>query len=330
MPEGDRKIMKKTLLIVLSLLLICSISLAEDAVSSATLSVDRLPAVESTGSSILVVYFSTDDTIRAAAYTIADALSADLFEIQPVEPYTADDVNYHNSKSRTSIEQNDPQARPAISVLPEDLGRYDTVILGYPIWWGQAPRILYTFTENADLSGKTIIPFCTSGSSGVGSSASNLQKLTGENTVWLEAKRISNGSRAEEIRAWAESLGLGKGETGMFYIHVNDTVLTVKAESNSSSEALLQLLEAGDITVSMHDYGSFEKVGPLGATIPRNDEDITTIPGDVILYQGNQVTVYYDENRWSFTKLGHIDIEQEELKAILGSGDVTVILSANP
>ena len=80
----------------------------------------------------------------------------------------------------------------------------------------------------------------------------------------------------------------------------------------------------------MHDYGSFEKVGPLGTTIPRNDEDITTTPGDVILYQGNQITIYYDENRWDFTKLGHIDIGQDELKAVLGSGDVTVILSVNP
>ena len=168
------------------------------------------------------------------------------------------------------------------------------------------------------------------GSSGAGSSASNLQKLTGGNSVWLEAKRISNGSSAEEIRAWAESLGLGREETGMFYIHVNGSVLAVKAESNSSSEALLQLLKTGDITIAMHDYGSFEKVDSLGADIPRNDEDITTVPGDVILYQGNQVTIYYDENRWNFTRLGHIDMDQDELKSILGSGDVTVILSVNP
>ena len=128
----------------------------------------------------------------------------------------------------------------------------------------------------------------------------------------------------------AETPETERKETVMFYIHVNDTVLVVKAENNSSSEALLQLLEAGDITIFMHDYGSFEKVGFLGTAIPRNDEDITTTPGDVILYQGNQITVYYDENRWNFTKLGHIDIGQDELKAILGSGDVTVVLSMNP
>ena len=103
--ESEDKVkMKKTMALLTALLLIFSVSLAEDAVSSATLSVDRLPAVESTGSSILVVYFSTNDTIRAAAYTVADALSADLFEIQPVDPYTADDVNYHNIGDKTMID----------------------------------------------------------------------------------------------------------------------------------------------------------------------------------------------------------------------------------
>ena len=128
--------MKKLLLMVLCLLLTCGAALAEDAVSSATLSVDTLPAIETTDSSFLVVYFSTDDTVRAAAYTIADALGADLFEIQPVEPYTEEDLNYHNNQSRTSIEQNDPDARPEIVAMPEDLSRYDTILLGYPIWWG--------------------------------------------------------------------------------------------------------------------------------------------------------------------------------------------------
>lgn len=322
--------MKRGLILLFCLLLTCGFSAAEDAVSSATLSVDRLPAVEPAGSGVLVVYFSTDDTVRAAACIIADTLGADLFEILPAEPYTAEDLNYRNRQSRTSIEQNDPGARPAVAALPEDLDRYDTILLGYPIWWGQAPKILYTFTEQADLSGKTVIPFCTSGSSGAGSSAANLQKLTGESTAWQEAQRIRKGSTAEEISAWAAGLGIGKEGTGLFYIHIRNAVLTVNAENNSSAETLLQLLEAGNITISMHDYGGFEKVGSLGTSIVRNDEEITTTPGDVILYQGNQVTIYYDENRWSFTKLGHIDLEQEELKEILGSGDVTAVLSLNP
>ena len=102
---------------------------------------------------------------------------------------------------------NDPASRPEIAELPV-LDRFDTILLGYPIWWGQAPRILCTFVESVDLSGKTVIPFCTSGSSGAGSSAVNLQKLGSDTSVWLEAKRFNNGSTKEDVYAWVESLNL--------------------------------------------------------------------------------------------------------------------------
>lgn len=92
-------------------------------------------------------------------------------------------------------------------------------------------------------------------------------------------------------------------------------------------DALLEKLKDGNVIVAMHDYGNFEKVGSLGFSLPRNDTNITTIPGDVILYQGNQITIYYDENTWNFTKLGHIDITQSGLKSILGHSDVEVVFS---
>jgi len=114
----------------------------------------------------------------------------------------------------------------------------------------------------------------------------------------------------------------------MFYAHVNEKVLKILAAENSSADAFLELLKTGDVTIEMHDYGSFEKVGPLGNTLPRNDEQITTEPGDVILYQGNQVTIYYDVNSWSFTRLGKIqELSQSDLKEILGEGDVFVTFS---
>lgn len=113
-----------------------------------------------------------------------------------------------------------------------------------------------------------------------------------------------------------------------FYIHVNGHALAVTPEDNGSAEALLALLEEGDITVSAHDYGNFEKVGELPTSLPTNDERITTSPGDVILYQGNQLTVYYDENTWSFTRLGRIEgVSAEELRAVLGDGSVELRLS---
>ena len=198
--------MKKVSAVFLSLLLICSISLAEDAVSSATLKTDRLPAVETQDNGILVVYFSPDDTVRAAAHIIACTLSAELFEIEPAVPYTADDLNYFNSKSRAMAEMRDPQARPEIITLPEDMTPYETIILCYPIWGGQAPRIISTFLEGADLTGKTVIPFATSNSSGIGNSDKALRSLTGKSVEWREGKGIKKGATEEDIRLWAESL----------------------------------------------------------------------------------------------------------------------------
>lgn len=117
-------------------------------------------------------------------------------------------------------------------------------------------------------------------------------------------------------------------EDRMIYAHVNGTVLKILAAENSSADAFLELLKAQDVTVEMHDYGSFEKVGPLGRSLPRNDEEITTAPGDVILYQGDTITIYYDVNSWNFTRLGKVqDLSQKELKEVLGSGNVAVTFS---
>ena len=114
----------------------------------------------------------------------------------------------------------------------------------------------------------------------------------------------------------------------MLNIQVGDTTLQAAWEDNSSAEALAALLEDGPITLSLHDYGNFEKVGPLPTSLPTNDTQITTEPGDVILYQSNQLTIYYDVNSWSFTRLAHIDgATTESLLEVLGDGDVEVTLS---
>ena len=122
--------------------------------------------------------------------------------------------------------------------------------------------------------------------------------------------------------------GAPEGDQPMIYAHVNGKVLKILAAENSSADAFLDLLKAGDVTVDMHDYGSFEKVGSLRTSLPRNDEQITTEPGDVILYQGDQITIYYDVNSWSFTRLGKVqDLSPAELKEILGDGNVTITFS---
>ena len=135
----------------------------------------------------------------------------------------------------------------------------------------------------------------------------------------------ATGSNASENTAG--SIPTGEMDR-VFYAHVNGSILPILAAENSSADALWELLKTGDVTIDMHDYGSFEKVGALGTTIPRNDTQITTEPGDVILYQGNQVTIYYDVNSWSFTRLGKVQgLSQAELKTVLGVGNVTVTFS---
>ena len=198
--------MKKFLMILVCLVLVCGYAAGEDAVTSATLKIEKLPEVETEENGILVVYFSPDDTTKAAAYAIAAELKAALFEIEAAEPYTADDLNYFNNKARSMTEMKDNAARPAIAGLPRDLDRYDTIWLGYPIWGGQAPKILYTFLESVDLSGKTVIPFCTSNSSGIGSSAVNLQKVTAESVKWEKGGRVRKGDTAEDIANWLHEM----------------------------------------------------------------------------------------------------------------------------
>lgn len=158
-------------------------------------------------SNILVVYFSATGTTKGIAEKFADGMGADIYEITPEVPYTDADLNYHDNNSRSTLEMNDAGSRPAISGSIENMEQYDVVFIGYPIWWGEAPRILCTFVESYDFSGKTIVPFCTSASSGVGSSATNLEKLT-SGADWLAGKRFSGGESAETIMDWVNGLNL--------------------------------------------------------------------------------------------------------------------------
>ncbi len=159
-----------------------------------------------TNKAVLVAYFScTGNTKPLAEYT-AEILNADLFEIIPETPYTAEDLNYNNDNCRANQEQKDDDCRPAIATEIENIGQYDTVVLAFPIWWGKEPKIIDTFMESYDWSGKTMIPFCTSGSSDINKAESNLHAFTGENTVWLDGKRFSAGTSKDEIQKWIDEL----------------------------------------------------------------------------------------------------------------------------
>lgn len=163
---------------------------------------------QSADTNVLVAYFSATGNTKTVAEQIADVTGGELYEIEPAEPYTSEDLDYNNDDCRANLEMNDDTARPEIAGAIENIEQYDTIYLGYPIWWGNAPRIMNTFVETYDLSGKTVVPFCTSGGSGISTSVDTLQKLAGDGITWMEGQRFDRGVSADEISQWIDEMGL--------------------------------------------------------------------------------------------------------------------------
>ena len=155
--------------------------------------------------STLVAYFSATGTTARVAKNLAEAIGADLFEIAPEQPYSAADLDWRDTNSRSSHEMDDESCRPTVVGGVENMAAYDTVFVGFPIWWYVEPRIVDTFLEAYDFAGKTIVPFATSGSSGLGKAPQRMATLAPGATV-LEGRMLNGNPDAEELRAWAESI----------------------------------------------------------------------------------------------------------------------------
>ena len=151
---------------------------------------------------IAVIYFSATGTTKEVAKTISNQTKGELIEIKPKEKYTSEDLDWNNSKSRTSVECNDSKSRPEIEGKL-DIESYDTIYLGYPIWWGDVPHIILTFLDTYKLDGKTVIPFCTSGGTGISTSQNTLKKYN-KNINWIDGKRLSTSE--SEIKNWINTL----------------------------------------------------------------------------------------------------------------------------
>ena len=174
---------------------------AEEAVEEQT----EEPEADSSnsGNETLVVYFSATGNTKGVAEKIASITGADTYEIKAAQEYTDADLDWNDSDSRTTHEQNDASTRPEIGSDPVSLDGYTTIYIGYPIWWGEEPRIMDTFVESYDFEGITLVPFCTSGSSGIGKSGSNLAELAGSGD-WLEGQRFAGSVSEEELQTWVE------------------------------------------------------------------------------------------------------------------------------
>ena len=218
--------MKKSTSILLALVLVfsfaaCSNNSSDDsgttssnsqttnAPADTSKSTDEKTQDTNTSSKILVVYYSATGSTKAVAETIADTAGADLFEITPVDPYTSDDLNWTNDNSRVSVEHNDESKRdvPLTKTTPDNWADYDTVFIGYPIWWGIAAWPVNNFITGNDFSGKTVIPFCTSASSGLGQSGDLLADMAGTGN-WQDGERFSSGASSSKVKSWVNGLDL--------------------------------------------------------------------------------------------------------------------------
>lgn len=281
-----------------------------------------------TSSDTLVIYFSrTGNTEKIAEY-LTDLTDADSYVIEAAVPYTDADIKYQDDNCRANKEQNDKTVRPEIANPISSIDSYDTIFLGYPIWWGQEPRIIDTFLESYDFSDKTVIPFCTSGSSSIATSEKNIADLVPIGNQ-LAGRHFPASAAKDDVKEWVDMLPLNNEKSEVkLLISVNGHELTAYFADSAAANELAEKLKAEPVTVTLNEYGGFEKVGKLPWPLTRTDASTEAEPCDIMLYQGSQMTILYNSNSWSYTKLGHIDnITQDELKSILGEGDVTVTLA---
>lgn len=198
--------MKKLLASILAVMLVLAMTSCSGGNSGA--SGGDQAAQQNTDDKSIVVYFSCTGNTKAVAEEIAAQTGSDLHEIVPEEPYTEEDLNYNDDNCRANIEMNDPESRPAISNTIENLSDYDTVYVGYPIWWGSLPRIMNTFFDTYDFSGKTIVPFCTSGSSSISQSVSVIREAEPEAQVkeGLQVSSADADDSSDEVSRWIEEI----------------------------------------------------------------------------------------------------------------------------
>lgn len=301
----------------------------------------EIPDAETGHTNTIVVYFSATGHTEPLAGYAADYLHADLYEIVPEKAYTDADLNYSDSSSRTSREQNDASARPAIAGTLPDLSGYDTVMIGHPIWWGQAPKIIYTFLESYNWSGKTLVTFCTSASSGLGSSAENLKPSAAGDPTWLESRRFPIGASQNEVADWLQQIlpnalqvdkRIESKENSVekrLVLSIDGQKIPVSWEDNVSVAEIMEYASEKAIHVDMHMYGGWEQVGSLGQSFSKNDTQMATQNGDIVLYSGNQIVLFYGSNSWAYTKLGHITLSAEEVTSLLDQNSVSLTLEMN-
>ncbi|MBR3199705.1 MAG: hypothetical protein IKG27_06920 [Bacilli bacterium] len=254
-----------------------------------------------TNNNSAVIYFSATGTTKNVAEKIAAKSNSDIIEIIPKEKYTSKDLDY-NSDCRANKEQNDSKSRPEIESTI-DITKYDTIYLGYPIWWGTNPKIILTLLDTYDFTGKTIIPFCTSGSTGIAGSVNDLRNYNPKLNI-KDGRRFSANDSDEVIQ---EFINTYKKNEISVKVNINEEEYTVSLENNETTQSFINILPK---EFNMSELNGNEKYVYLDNELPTNPSNIKKInAGDVMLYGNNCLVIFYKsfDTSYSYTKIGHID-----------------------
>lgn len=287
----------------------------------------------------LIAYYSFSGDCRSIVASLTTNMAADVLEIHPAEEgldYAANNYAIGSSLIAAIREKpNDAASYPAIKPVNRNVADYDTVIIVTPLWWSNmaAPMQSYLFQEGSKMAGKTIGLIVSSYSSGISSVVADAKRLIPEGKFVKESLWINNSNRSGKDALIKNWLSLFINQSTMpdhIKISVGGKTIPIAIEDNNATKELVKALRKAPISYEANDYGGFEKVGNLGFSLPASDTQITTGPGDVILYSGNQIVLFYGTNSWSYTRIGEMEYGTlDELKAFLkaGQGMITVTLS---
>ncbi len=289
----------------------------------------------------LVVYYSYTGNSREIVNTLTSQIQADVLEIQPAEKGLAYDANGYalGTQLLNAIKANpdDASSYPAIDPVATSLNDYENIIIVTPLWWSQMAAITqtYLFQNASNMAGKHVGMIVSSHSSGISGVVADAQRLLPDvtwmgNALWINASNHAN--RASLIDNWLSTLNFAEAQTTMdkIYITIDGQTQSATLVDNAATKALVEKLQQAPVNVTLDSSGGFEIWGALGFSLPTSNQQITAQPGDVILYSGSNICLFYGTNSWSYTRLGKIDgLSESELRTFLkaGESDINVTLS---
>ena len=290
----------------------------------------------------LVVYYSYTGNCRAIVSTLTSQIEADVLEIEPAEEGLKYEANNYALGTQLlnaiKANPNDASSYPAIDPVTTSLSSYQNIIIVTPLWWSQMASIMqtYLFNYSSQMAGKHVGLIVSSHSSGISGVVADARRLLPDVTwmgdaLWINASNHSK--RASLIENWLPTQNFANEHTTMtdkMYITIDGMTRSVSLEQNAATKALVEKLQQAPVTVTLSSSGGFEIWGSLGFSLPTSNQQTTAQPGDVILYNGSNLCLFYGSNSWSYTRLGRIDgMSESELRTFLKAGEsnISVTLS---